>query len=111
MIVLKLLLLLLLFSRNLHLMLVISILFDLFRLFLLLPKSWKKLCLFNSSLFLAQIRFLKPSSLVLSHSTESALLQVFNDTLLATDSGDSVILVLLDLTSAFDTVVHNILLS
>ena len=38
------------------------------------------------------------------HSTESALLRVVNDTLLATDSGDSVILILLDLTSAFDTV-------
>ncbi len=34
------------------------------------------------------------------HSTESALLRVLNDTLLATDSGDSVILILLDLTSA-----------
>ncbi len=33
------------------------------------------------------------------HSTESALLRVLNDTLLATDSGDHVILILLDLTS------------
>lgn len=33
------------------------------------------------------------------HSTESALLKVFNDIFLATDSGDCVILVLLDLTA------------
>jgi hypothetical protein len=45
------------------------------------------------------------------HSTESALLRVFNDVFLATDSGDSVILVLLDLTAAFDTVDHVVLLS
>ena len=45
------------------------------------------------------------------HSTESALLRVSNDILLATDAGDSVILILLDLTSAFDTVDHKTLLS
>uniref|UniRef100_A0A8C6LZC6 Reverse transcriptase domain-containing protein n=1 Tax=Nothobranchius furzeri TaxID=105023 RepID=A0A8C6LZC6_NOTFU len=38
------------------------------------------------------------------HSTESALLKVLDDILLANDSGDAVVLVLLDLTSAFDTV-------
>lgn len=45
------------------------------------------------------------------HSTESALLRVFNDIFLATDSGDCVVLVLLDLTAAFDTVDHKILIS
>lgn len=45
------------------------------------------------------------------HSTESALLKVFNDIFLATDSGDSVILVLLDLTAAFDTLDHEIRIS
>ncbi|XP_076597184.1 uncharacterized protein LOC143326976 [Chaetodon auriga] len=45
------------------------------------------------------------------HSTESALLRVFNDILLANDSGDLVILVLLDLTAAFDTVDHNTLVA
>lgn len=45
------------------------------------------------------------------HSTESALLKVFNVLFLMTDSGDSAILVLLDLTAAFDTVDHTILLS
>lgn len=45
------------------------------------------------------------------HSTESALLRVFNDVLLSTDSGHCVALVLLDLTAAFDTVDHQILVS
>lgn len=45
------------------------------------------------------------------HSTESALLRVFNDILLTCDSGDCVALVLLDLTAAFDTVDHDILIS
>lgn len=51
------------------------------------------------------------SSFKTLHSTESAILRVFNDIFLATDSGDCVILVLLDLTAAFDTVDHEILIS
>lgn len=45
------------------------------------------------------------------HSTETALLRVFNDILLACNSGSHVVLVLLDLTAAFDTADHNILIS
>lgn len=45
------------------------------------------------------------------HSTETALLKVLNDLLLATDSGDCVVLMLLDLIPAFDTVDRNILIS
>uniref|UniRef100_A0A3B3HT18 Reverse transcriptase domain-containing protein n=1 Tax=Oryzias latipes TaxID=8090 RepID=A0A3B3HT18_ORYLA len=45
------------------------------------------------------------------HSTESALLRVSNDIFLATDAGHHVVLVLLDLAAAFDTVDHQILLS
>uniref|UniRef100_A0A669EXB8 Reverse transcriptase domain-containing protein n=1 Tax=Oreochromis niloticus TaxID=8128 RepID=A0A669EXB8_ORENI len=44
------------------------------------------------------------------HSTETALLRVLNDLFVSTDSGRSVVLVLLDLSSAFDMVDHNILL-
>ena len=44
------------------------------------------------------------------HNTETTLLRVQNDILRAIDSRRSVILVLLDLSAAFDTVDHSILL-
>ena len=51
------------------------------------------------------------SAYKMGHSTESALLRVHNDVLCALDEGRCVMLVLLDLSAAFDTVDHGILLS
>ena len=45
------------------------------------------------------------------HSTETALIRVQNDILTSLDKGNMVILVLLDLSAAFDTIDHNILLT
>ena len=51
------------------------------------------------------------SAYKVGHNTESALLRVHNDVLRALDDGKCVMLVLLDLSAAFDTVDHGILLS
>ena len=45
------------------------------------------------------------------HSTETVLIKVQNDILSALDAGSSAILLMLDLSAAFDTIDHDILLS
>ena len=45
------------------------------------------------------------------HSTETALMHVHNDTMTSLDKQKEVVLVLLDLSAAFDTLDHDILLS
>ncbi len=45
-----------------------------------------------------------------NHSTETVLLKVQNDILMHLDNSNTVILVLLDLSAAFDTIDHDILL-
>ena len=44
------------------------------------------------------------------HSTETALLRVFNDFLFSNDKGNGALLVLLDLSATFDAVDHDILI-
>ena len=44
------------------------------------------------------------------HSVESALLRVYNDTLIAVDGGQEVVLILLDLSAAFDTIDHRLMI-
>ena len=44
------------------------------------------------------------------YSTETAMLRVINDALREIDSGHEVVLVLLDLSAAFDTIDHTLLL-
>ena len=61
------------------------------------------------SVFAELLELLVPALEILRHSTETALLIIYNDALLAADC-DMVTLVLLDFSSAFDTVEHTTLL-
>lgn len=51
------------------------------------------------------------SAYKIAHSTETALLKIQSDILMSLDNGKAVVLVFLDMSAAFDTVNHKILLS
>ena len=55
--------------------------------------------------------FINQSAYRAHHSTETALLRVYNDIAMSIDNQKSVVLVLLDLSAAFDTVDHSLLLA
>ena len=78
----------------------------------LLSKILEKVVSEQLSLFLDQgnIHETFQSGFRKLHSTETALLKVSSDIMMSADSGKCTVLVLLDLSSAFDTVDHQILL-
>ena len=48
---------------------------------------------------------------VTQHSTETALIKIQHDILVSLDNSKGVLLILLDISAAFDTIDHNILLT
>ena len=77
-----------------------------------LPKVLERIILSRINIhlktFLSLCRF--QSAYRKFHSTETALLQIYNNLLLASNKKEVSALVLLDLSAAFDTIVHQILL-
>ena len=51
------------------------------------------------------------SAYKIAHSTETALLKIQSDIVMSLDNGKAVVLVVLDMSAAFDTANHKILLS
>ena len=76
-----------------------------------LSKIIEKIVLFQMSDHLCSNRLLNPfqSAYKTGHSTETALLEIVNNLLLSLDNGNISIVMLLDLSAAFDTTDHNII--
>ena len=72
------------------------------------PRLLKGQFAINSSLFLMRMGCFQSFSRL--HSTETVLLKVISDALLAADRGEGTLLCLLHLSAAFDTVDHDILI-
>lgn len=79
----------------------------------ILSKILEKVVLRQLSTFLTKNNILDifQSGFRCRHSTESALLWVVNDLLLISNAGNHAALILLDLSAAFDTIDHSILLN
>ena len=91
----------------------ISTTFVLFLIWTLFPKFSRKLLPLVSSLTHLLSNSLSSSfqsAYRMFHSTETTLLGIHNDFILAMDRGEVTSLILLDLSAAFDTVDHSILL-
>ena len=78
-----------------------------------LSKIIEKVVLFQMSDHLCSNSLLNPfqSAYKPRHSTETALLEIVNDLLLFVDNGNISIVTFIDLSAAFGTIDHNILLS
>uniref|UniRef100_A0A8C6LDI1 Reverse transcriptase domain-containing protein n=1 Tax=Nothobranchius furzeri TaxID=105023 RepID=A0A8C6LDI1_NOTFU len=78
-----------------------------------LSKTLEKLVLIQLNNFISAYNVLEKfqSGFRVNHSTETALLRVLNDVKINYDAQKVTVLVLLDLSAAFDTVDHNILLT
>jgi len=81
-----------------------------YRTSVLFRNLWKESLLADLSIMLKKTNCFRSTSLRRHYSTESSVVKVMNDIIRSIDDGKVVPLVLIDLTAAFDTVDHEILL-